>query len=179
MCIRMARKKSDPNKPDKDENFVPSKKVAALVDMIFGEAQKYVPAQRKVPDAVLRSQEATKREMFCEAVMQGLSMSAACKFSCVSPKWVEKQCDEHPDFKDAISRAYSSGTDYLEDLAFVRAHYSDAILIKLLEARRPEKFRAKIGSGGPQVIVNVSPLYPEAVKILPIKEIDHVEKDQE
>lgn len=141
--------------------FVPSEKVKKLAEMLFGEVQRTLPERRTVPEAVQRSKDATKREMFAEALAQGLSFTAACRFACVDKKWIAAQSELHPEFSAQLEQAYEQGTDYLEDLAFVRAHYSDQILIKLLEARRPEKFRTKIGSGGPTIVVNAAPLFPQ------------------
>lgn len=144
-----------------EKTFVPSEKVKKLTEMLFGDVQKSLPERRSVPEAVQRSKDATKREMFAEALAQGLSFTAACRFANVSKKWIAAQTEQHPEFSAILEQAYEQGTDYLEDLAFVRAHYSDQILIKLLEARRPEKFRAKIGSGGPTIVVNAAPLFPQ------------------
>lgn len=162
---------------DDDKSFVPSEKVKKLVDMLFGDVRRALPQSRKVPEAVQKSRDATKREMFAEGLAQGLSFTAACRFACVDKRWIARQTEQHPEFHKLIEDAYDQGTDYLEDLAFVKAHYSDAILIKLLEARRPEKFRAKIGSGGPQIIVNVGPLFPQEVKPA-MKEIEHEPKKE-
>lgn len=165
-----------PRKKQDDETFVPSKRVKDLVGKIFGDVQRAQPSKRRVPEAVQRSQDATKRELFAEALAQGLSFTAACRFANVSKAWIERQTLAHPEFAKMIEAGYNSGTDYLEDLALVRAHYSDAVLIKLLEARRPEKFRSKIGSGGPQIVVNVAPLFP-AESGAPMKTVVEIPKE--
>lgn len=73
----------------------------------------------------------------------GHSLGRAAKRVGISPHYLRKLMSEDLKFAEDIGDAYSLGTDYLEDLAFMRAHENDQVLIKLLESRRPEKYSAR------------------------------------
>ena len=85
----------------------------------------------------------TKKELILLKVAQGLSPYAAYTSVGLNVHQYKEMCREDEEFAVAVAESYDQGTDYLEDLALLRAHSSDAVLIKLLEARRPEKFSSK------------------------------------
>jgi hypothetical protein len=85
----------------------------------------------------------TKKELILAKVAQGLSPSSAANAVGVKPRELKEMAVADETFSIAMADSYDQGTDYLEDLALLRAHNSDAVLIKLLEARRPEKFSNK------------------------------------
>jgi hypothetical protein len=97
------------------------------------------------PPAIIKKpmKDETKKELILIKVAQGLSPSAAASSIGTNYRALRALLAEDEDFAVAIAESYDQGTDYLEDLALLRAHSSDAVLIKLLEARRPEKFSNK------------------------------------
>lgn len=174
------------SQPDRkpDKTFVPSKHVRKLVDSVFGKAQKGQKPRGAPPPEVASAIERAKLSNYLEGLGQGLSHTASCRAAGLSPRYVQKLLETDRDFAQDVTDAYASGTDYFEDLATIRAHYSDQILIKLLEARRPERYRAKPGSSSTPVIVNVAPLFPvdqtaqrpKQIDVTPEKQHDEKEK---
>lgn len=101
-----------------------------------------------------------RQELFLETLAAGWSESRARKAAGVSHAVLEGW-KQDPNFKAAISDAMADGTGYLEDLAFVRAHTSDAVLIKMLESRDPAKYRPRAGGGSGDVNVIINNLFPD------------------
>lgn len=173
-CMRAvmprAPKPEEPDKPEK--TFVPSKHVQKLIDSVFGKETNRTKPKGAPPPEVAAAVFRTKLNLYLEGLAQGLSHTSACRAANLSPRSVQELLSTDKDFAQDVTEAYASGTDYFEDLAAIRAHYSDQILIRLLEARRPERYRAKQGSSSTPVIVNVAPLFPVDQAAQPKKMID-------
>jgi hypothetical protein len=90
----------------------------------------------------------------------GATIEGACKVAGVSRRSAQRKRQTDPDFAEAWEEAMEAGTDALEDEAVRRAkdgyikpvfhqgvkvgevrEYSDVLLMFMLKARRPEKFR--------------------------------------
>lgn len=99
-----------------------------------------------------------RQDLFFEALEAGWSEARAKKAAGISGAILEGWKTD-PEFTRRYNEAYSDGTGYLEDLAFVRAHTSDQVLLKLLESRDPSKYRPRAGGGSGQVNVIISPLF--------------------
>ncbi len=103
-----------------------------------------------------------KGAAFLAALTEGLSITAACEAAGIARRTVYNWRDADPDFAAAWDEAIDAGTDRLEDEARRRAlegsdkpvfykggevgairEYSDTLMIFLLKARRPEKFRER------------------------------------
>src|SRR5918994_2077116 len=99
-----------------------------------------------------------KREVFCAALGDGLSVTAACRAAAIGRMTAYEWRGADADFARAWDEAIEAGTDLLEDVALRRAfkgttkpvyqkgervgevqEYSDTLMIFLLKARRPEK----------------------------------------
>jgi|TARA_R100001530_G_scaffold52675_1_gene38866 hypothetical protein len=86
---------------------------------------------------------------------------AACQAADINRQNVYKYRDRHPEFAEQWAQADADAADALEAVALQRARKSkmdggsDALLIFLLKARRPEKFRENINVKA-QVEVEVS-----------------------
>lgn len=82
------------------------------------------------------------RERFLDALEAGLSIAAAARAAGVGRQTVYDWRRREPEFGAAWDAAVETGTDRLEDEAHKRAlTQSDTLMIFLLKARRPEKFR--------------------------------------
>jgi hypothetical protein len=100
------------------------------------------------------------REAFLDALSETANVTAACERVGISRRAIYEWREEDPDFVAAWERALNLGTDALEDEAVRRGRegtvkpvfykgeecggvreYSDTLLIFMLKARRPEKFR--------------------------------------
>lgn len=88
---------------------------------------------------------------------QGYSVAAACRAERISRSAYYDWRKDEPAFAASADQAIEDGTDLLEDVARKRAAApesgSDTLLIFLLKARRPEKYRERSdiqvsGSGG-------------------------------
>jgi len=108
-----------------------------------------------------RAQDLPKaRERFLHWLRLGWSVTAARQFAGLAKETVYKHRERDPAFAAAWEAALEEGTDRLEDEAVRRAvhgvkdpivyegkivgarlKYSDVLLITLLNARRPEKFK--------------------------------------
>lgn len=93
-----------------------------------------------------------RQRMICEILGAGWSLSTALSRSLVRRGLYDKWLREDAGFAERVSWAIREKGDYLEDLAFVRAHENDSVLMKLLEAERSEKFRPRGGGSGDGVI---------------------------
>ena len=83
-----------------------------------------------------------KREVFCAALGDGLSVTAACRAAAIGRMTAYEWRGADADFARAWDEAIEAGTDLLEDVALRRAQLgSDTLVIFLLKARRPEKFK--------------------------------------
>lgn len=99
--------------------------------------------------------DAQVKEIVLAKVAAGLSPSAAAKSAGLRLSELKLLAQEDEAFAKDITDAYDQGSDYLEDLALVRAHESDTVLLKLLEARRPEKFSNKrLVNAGVKIVIN-------------------------
>lgn len=90
-------------------------------------------------------------------------MTAACKAEGIARSSYYLWLADDPDFAKAVDDALESGTDLLEDEAKRRAvglSGSDTLLIFLLKARRPDKYRERH-----TVDLNVRQLREKAEKI--------------
>jgi len=83
-----------------------------------------------------------KTQSFCDILATGASIKAACEAIGISRPTAYEWRKNDPKFKAAWDSALESGTDLLEDEAKRRAlDNSDTLLIFLLKARRPQKYR--------------------------------------
>lgn len=119
----------------------------------------------------LRTEE-KRREEFLEALSHTANITAACAKAKLPRRTAYQWRAAMPDFSAAWDAALELGTDSLEDEAVRRAHegtlkpvyqggkkvgtireYSDTLLIFMLKARRPERFKERLaaehtGKGG-------------------------------
>ncbi len=103
-----------------------------------------------------------RRAAFLKALAETANVSYACKQSGVPRRTAYQWRTDVPKFAGAWDEAVELGTDALEDEAVRRAHagtdkpvfykgavcgaireYSDTLLIFMLKARRPEKFKER------------------------------------
>lgn len=110
-----------------------------------------------------------KAEAFLAALSDGRSVTSACQVALISKPAAYAWRKEDKDFAAAWDDAVETGTDLLEDEARRRAQdgvekpvyqggecvghvreYSDTLMIFLLKARRPEKYRERhdVNHGG-------------------------------
>ena len=101
-----------------------------------------------------------RQEMFLESVEAGWSEAKSRKAVQVSQAVLDYWKTD-PEFIKRLVDATRVATDYLRDLAFLRAHDSDTVLMRLLEAREPETFKPKAGGGSGQVNVIIQNLYQQ------------------
>jgi transposase-like protein len=79
---------------------------------------------------------------FLNALRSGLTVTRACIQAGVAFSTVHSWRTHYPEFKARWDEAMERGTDALEDVAVDRAIAgSDTLLMFLLRARRPEKYR--------------------------------------
>ena len=95
-----------------------------------------------------------KAEAITAALADGLSINAACRAAGVGRTTYYMWRNDDPEFASAADDAIEAGTDTLEDIARERAKdSSDTLLIFLLKARRPGKYRERyIVEGGDKPI---------------------------
>lgn len=85
------------------------------------------------------------RLAFLTALAAGQSVTAAAEAAGIDRKTAYRWRDAEPDFADAWEDALEDGTDRLEDEALRRAYNgSDTMVIFLLKARRPKKYRERV-----------------------------------
>ena len=87
-----------------------------------------------------------KRGRFLQVLADGGSITLAAKAVGLTRFGMYQARDRDPDFKAAWDDALEGGTDGLEDEAISRAikGKSDVLLIFMLKARRPKKYRENI-----------------------------------
>ena len=86
-----------------------------------------------------------RKVRFLDLLRQGLSISGAAKGVGRSREWARIERAKDKAFAAAWADAIEAGTDLLEDEARNRAlKQSDRLLIILLKARRPHKYRENI-----------------------------------
>lgn len=84
------------------------------------------------------------RKKFLDALAKGYSQSRAADEANVSVGALKKWRKDDEDFAQDWEEAIEAGTDKLEDRARDRAmRDSDGLMIALLKARRPDKFRER------------------------------------
>jgi hypothetical protein len=112
---------------------------------------------------------AARQDLFVESLEAGWSEARARKAAGISHAVLE-QWKRDPSFLARYNDAYKDGTGYLEDLAFLRAHTSDQVLLKLLESRDPAKYRPRAGGGSGDVNVIINNLFdgepPQQTKVI-------------
>lgn len=90
------------------------------------------------------------RDAFLDALAQHGNVSRAARAAKISREWLYQQRHADEDFARQWEQAQSIGLDSLEDVANVRARkMSDTLLIFLLKAHRPEKYRDRYEVSGP------------------------------
>ena len=90
-----------------------------------------------------------KEEAFFNAVRDGRSISAACLGASITRSSAYLWRESDPAFKAKWDECVEEGTDRLEDEAMRRAvDGSDTLLIFMLKARRPQKFKDRVALGG-------------------------------
>lgn len=118
-------------------------------------------------------------ERILAALRDGSSITQAAEQAGTSRQQIRLWREAHEDFAAAFQDAYESGTDLLEDEARRRGQdgwdepvffrgdecgtirrYSDTLLLRTLEARRPERWRANAriehaGDGGGPIAVDL------------------------
>lgn len=124
---------------------------------------------------------AKKREDFLTALAETANVTRSCKKAKITRSNLYLWRDADEDFEKEWDAALEKGTDYLEDEAVRRAaegtlkpifqggkkvgtirEYSDTLLIFMLKARRPDKFKERSatehtgGNGGPIKYHNVT-----------------------
>jgi transposase-like protein len=124
-----------------------------------------------------------KEAAFLDALAETASVTRACETAGIARRTAYDWRDADPEFAKAWDAAVQLGTEALEDEAVRRAHhgtdeavfyqgaecgtvrrYSDTLLIFLLKARRPEKYRERVSAeltgkdGGPIQTENLSDL---------------------
>jgi hypothetical protein len=106
-----------------------------------------------------------KRETFLEVLRKTSNVRLACMAANLSRGLVYQWRDDMPEFRDAWKEARAHACDILEMEAWRRAtresNPSDTLLIFLLKAHRPRKFRENLrheitGKAGGAIAVNVS-----------------------
>lgn len=88
-----------------------------------------------------------KGEKLLAKLSQGFSIAAACKAEGIGRQSYYDWRSADPEFAVAADIAIEEGTDLLEDAARRRAVSplgSDTLLIFLLKARRPEKYKDRL-----------------------------------
>ncbi len=89
-----------------------------------------------------RMTQATRKKRFLTALAAGHSVMTAAEAAGVARQTVYRWRQEDETFARAWDEAIEAGTDRLEDEALRRAFAgSDTLLIFLLKARRPTKYR--------------------------------------
>jgi hypothetical protein len=126
----------------------------------------------KTPSSRIRGTDGTKKAVFLDALSRLASIIRACQVARIPRRTVYNWRSQDEGFATAWEQAIELGTDALEDEAVRRAlhgvlkpvyqkgrrvgsirEFSDALLIALLKARRPSKYRdnlkidAKVSGG--------------------------------
>lgn len=102
------------------------------------------PAGRRGGCAVVKRTKRTPKtvDKLLDAFRSGSAVGTACAIASIGRSTYYEWRDGDPDFAARCDEAIDYGTDVLEDVARNRAvRDSDTLLIFLLKARRPEKYR--------------------------------------
>lgn len=106
-----------------------------------------------------------KVDDFLTSLRTGLSINAACRAAGLARRTVYDWRSSDGQFRSDWDAAVEEGTDELEDVAVKRAkESSDTLLIFLLKARRPDKYKDRATheltgkGGGPVQIADLSRL---------------------
>lgn len=83
-------------------------------------------------------------QRFFKRLGNGMSISGAALGTGISRSRLYELRQEDEDFRALWDEAVEHGTDVLEDLALARAVHSDTLIIFLLKARRPERYKDRI-----------------------------------
>lgn len=82
------------------------------------------------------------RETFHDVLSSGRSISAACRAAGISRQTYYDWREVDAEFRQMTDDAYEAGTDHYEDVAADRAEdRSDTLLLAILKARRPDRYR--------------------------------------
>jgi len=82
------------------------------------------------------------RETIRDVLASGRSIGSACRAAGIARQTYYEWRELHEDFRAMTDEAYEDGTDHFEDVAADRAEdRSDAMLIAILKARRPDRYR--------------------------------------
>lgn len=91
--------------------------------------------------------ERTQRDRFLDALARTASVTAASQAAGIGRRTAYNWRNADEEFASAWDDALESGTDALEDEAIRRAlDGSDTLLIFMLKARRPEKFKERVAN---------------------------------
>lgn len=97
-----------------------------------------------------------------DTLRAGGSVKAACSSQRIGRTTYYRRLKSDPEFRTLAEEAIEEGTDELEDVAVTRAkESSDTLLIFLLKARRPDKYREKwqgelTGPGGAPLVITIA-----------------------
>jgi len=96
-----------------------------------------------------------RRRLFLTSLEAGDSESAAARNAGGTVGQFKKWRKEDENFDRDCTDAIEAGTDFIEDIATDRAmKKSDVLMVKILEARRPDKYR-RSNAAGVEVNINV------------------------
>ena len=95
---------------------------------------------------VRQTKRTPKRETaLIDALRSGSAIGTACAMAGIGRSTLHEWRHAEPDFNARFEDAIEYGTDVLEDVARTRAvRESDTLLIFLLKARRPDKYRERL-----------------------------------
>lgn len=97
------------------------------------------------------------REKILIGLRKGWSKSGSARYGGLSYTQMLKWEREDPIFAAQIVEAMEEGTDGLEDVATSRAkRKSDTLMMFMLGARRPDRYRPKKDEGGGPASINVN-----------------------
>jgi transposase-like protein len=103
-----------------------------------------MPNKRRSPHTIRTSK---NREAFIGALREGYSIAHAAKLTGVGRQSVYEWRRDDESFANDWDSAVEVGTDSLEDEAIKRARSgSDTLLIFLLKARRPNKYKDRVAT---------------------------------
>lgn len=159
----MAKKRKEEKPSDKSPALIPIEHIQGFADKVFN--QKFgvatTPSGRITisnVDNLTPTEINCLKDVFLETYGQGLSDTSARRAAGISLS-VLNEWKQEESFLSAYETARVEGTDYLEDLAFVRAHQNDSVLMKLLEARKPDIYKPQRGGGAGNIKVVVNQLF--------------------
>ena len=119
-----------------------------------------------------------RQGIILNCISAGMSGASACNRANVSYGLFKAWLRDDSSFIERYQWAYDQVTDYLEELAFEKAHEDTSILKELLKARRPEVYNRGTGGGaggsGIQVVIQTN-FGGEQVEAKPVFEAKVVE----